>query len=106
MVDQTIEVLLAGIRADTRTLLTEARERGKTDSRQAVEAMRQAAAEQMQRIDKKIAALEKRHSLEPALWGAAGGVLLTVLMLLLGVWLGDRGVTVHWLLTFGWHLHV
>lgn len=106
MADQTVEVLLGGIRADTRTLLTEARERGKTDSRQAVEAMQKAAAEQMSRIDKRIDALEKRHSLEPALFGATAGAAIVALALIFGVWLGSRGVTVLWLLTFGWHLHL
>ncbi len=102
MADQTIEVLLAGIRADVRALVADARERGKTDARAAGEAMQKAAAEQMARIDKRIDALAQRNSLEPALWGAAGGAALAVLMLVLGVWLGSRGVTVHWLLTFGW----
>lgn len=102
MADQTIEVLLGGIRADTRTLLTEARDRAKADQQKAAESMRQAAAEQMQKIDKRIDALEKRHSLEPALWGAAAGAALVALALILGVWLGDRGLTPHWLLTFGW----
>lgn len=104
MADQTIEVLLAGIRADVRALVADARERGKTDARAAVEQMQKAAGEQMARIDKRIDALSARTSLEPALWGAAAGVLLAVLMLILGVWLGDRGVSVRWLLTFGAHL--
>ncbi len=69
-----------------------------------VETVRKVAAEELQKIDRRIDALEKRHSLEPALWGAAGGVLLAVLMLILGVWMGGRGVTVGWLLTFGMHL--
>ena len=104
MADQTIEVLLAGLRAEMRALLTDARERGKADTRQAVEAVKAAASEQMQRIDKRIDALQARRSLEPALWGATLGVLLCAAALVLGVWLGDRGLTVHWLLTFGWHL--
>ena len=104
MADQTIEVLLGGLRADMRALLTDARDRAKADQQRAVEAMRAAAGEQMQRIDKRIDALAQRHSLEPALWGAGGGVLLAALLLLLGVWMGDRGVTIRWLLTFGWHL--
>ncbi len=104
MADQTIEVLLGGIRADTRTLLTEARDRAKADQQKAIDAMKAAAAEQMQRIDKRIDALAQRHSLEPALWGAAAGAALVALALLFGVWLGDRGVSVSWLLTFGWHL--
>ena len=103
---ETTDTILSGLRGQLERLLSEARERGKADQAKAIEAMKSAAAEQMQKIDKRIDALQARHSLEPALWGAAGGVLLTVLMLLLGVWLGDRGVTVHWLLTFGWHLHV
>jgi hypothetical protein len=68
--------------------------------------MTKAAGEQMQRIDKRISQLQARHSLEPALWGAAAGAALVALALILGVWLGDRGVTVSWLLTFGWHLHL
>jgi Flp pilus assembly protein TadB len=104
MADQTTEVLLGGIRADTRTLLTEARERGRADQQKAVETMRQAAQEQMSRIDKRISELQARRGLEPALWGAACGVLLACALLLLGVWMGDRGVSISWLLTFGWHL--
>ena len=104
MADQTIEVLLGGIRADTRTLLTDARDRAKADQAKAVDAMTKAAAEQMSRIDRRIDALAQRHSLEPALFGAAAGAALVALALLLGVWLGDRGLTVRWLLTFGWHL--
>jgi hypothetical protein len=87
-----------------RSLVGDARERGKADTRQAVEAVRKAASEELQKIDRRIDALEKRHSLEPALWGAAGGVALVALALIFGVWLGSRGVTVHWLLTFGFHL--
>jgi len=104
MADQTIEVLLGGLRADMRALLTDARERGKADQAKAIEAMRAAASEQMQRIDKRIDALSQRHALEPALWGAAFGVFVCATALILGVWMGDRGVTVHWLLTFGWHI--
>ena len=61
MADQTTEVLLGGIRADTRTLLTEARERGRSDQQKAVETMRQAAQEQMSRIDKRISELQARR---------------------------------------------
>lgn len=103
MAEQTVEILLAGLRSEMRTLLTDARERGKADARAAVAAMQKAASEQMRLIDRRIDTLQARRSIEPALWGAAGGVLLAVLMLLLGVWLGDRGLTPHWLLTFGWH---
>lgn len=104
MADQTIEVLLGGLRADMRALLTDARDRAKTDQQRAIDAMRAAASEQMQRIDKRIDALSNRHSLEPALVGAACGVLLCAAALIFGVWLGSRGVSVRWLLTFGWHL--
>jgi hypothetical protein len=97
-------MILSGLRAEVRLLREEAKAAQKSAEAKAVEAMQKAAAEQMQRIDRRIDALQARHSLEPALWGAAGGVLLAVLMLILGVWMGDRGVTVHWLLTFGWHL--
>ena len=103
MADAT-DMILGGLRAEVRLILTEARDRAKADQQRAVEAMRAAASEQMQRIDKRIDALSNRHSLEPALWGAAAGVLLAVLLLLLGVWMGDRGVTIRWLLTFGWHI--
>jgi hypothetical protein len=102
--NSTTDALLTGLSAKLDALVREARERGKTDARQAVEAMTKAAVEQMAKIDKRIDKLAARHSLEPALWGAAGGVLLAVLMLILGVWMGDRGVTVRWLLTFGAHL--
>ena len=98
----TTDAILTGLSAKLDALVREARERGKSDTRQAIEAMQKAAGEQMARIDKRIFELQARRSLEPALWGAAAGVLLCVLMLLLGVWMGDRGVTVHWLLTFGW----
>ena len=104
MADQTIEVLLGGLRAEMRTLLTDARQRAAADQARAVETMRAAAQEQMTRIDKRIDALSTRHSLEPALWGAAAGAALVALALIFGVWLGSRGVTVHWLLTFGGHL--
>ena len=103
MADAT-DLILSGLRAEVRLLLTEARQRAQADQAKAVEAMRAAAGEQMQRIDKRIDALAQRRSLEPALWGAAAGVLLAVLLLLLGVWMGDRGVTIRWLLTFGWRL--
>lgn len=103
MADAT-DMILSGLRAEVRLLREEAKAAQKSAEAKAVEAMQKAAAEQMQRIDRRIDALQARHSLEPALWGAAGGVLLAVLMLILGVWMGDRGVTVHWLLTFGWHL--
>ena len=103
MADAT-DLILSGLRAEVRLLLTEARQRAQADQAKAVEAMRAAAGEQMQRIDKRIDALAQRRSLEPALWGAGGGVLLAALLLLLGVWMGDRGVTIRWLLTFGWHL--
>ena len=101
---ETTDTILAGLRGQLERLAADARERAKTDHQKVVEAMRQAAGEQMARIDKRIDALARRHSLEPALWGAAGGVLLAVLMLILGVWMGSRGVTPSWLLTFGWHL--
>jgi len=103
MADST-DMILSGLRAEVRLILTEARDRAKADQAKAVEAMRAAAAEQMQRIDKRIDALSNRHSLEPALWGAAGGAALVALALIFGVWLGSRGVTVRWLLTFGWHI--
>lgn len=99
---ETTDTILSGLRGQLERLLSEARERGKTDSRQAVEAMQKAAGEQMQRIDKRIDSLAQRRSLEPALWGAAAGAALVALALILGVWLGDRGLTPHWLLTFGW----
>ncbi len=102
MADQTIEVLLAGIRADVRALVADARERAKADARHAVEAVTRAAAEQIAKIDRRIDSLAQRHALEPALWGAAAGAALVALALILGVWLGDRGLTPHWLLTFGW----
>jgi fatty acid desaturase len=103
-VADTTDVLLSGLRAEVRLLLTEARQRTQADQTKAVEAMRAAAQEQMARIDKRIDALQARRSLEPALWGAAAGAALVALALILGVWMGDRGVTVRWLLTFGWHI--
>lgn len=103
MADAT-DMILSGLRAELRLALTEARDRAKADQQKAIDAMKAAAAEQMQRIDKRISELQARRALEPALWGGAAGVLLVALALLLGVWLGSRGVTVHWLLTFGWHL--
>lgn len=99
---ETTDTILAGLRGQLERLAADARERAKTDQRQAVEAMQKAAGEQMARIDKRIDALARRHSLEPALWGMGGGVLLAVAMLLIGVALGVRGISVHWLLTFGW----
>jgi hypothetical protein len=87
-----------------RSLVGDARERGKADTRQAVEAVRKAASEELQKIDRRIDALEKRRSLEPASWGAAAGAALVALALVFGVWLGDRGLTVRYLLTFGFHL--
>ena len=101
---ETTDIILSGLRGQLERLLSEARDRAKADQGKAVEAMRAAAAEQMQRIDKRIDALQARRSLEPALWGAACGVLVCAAALIFGVWLGDRGLTVHWLLTFGWHL--
>ena len=101
MADAT-DMILTGLRADMRLALTEARDCAKADQQKAVEAMTRAASEQMQKIDKRIDALAQRHSLEPALWGAAAGAALVALALTLGVWLGDRGLTPHWLLTFGW----
>lgn len=101
MADAT-DMILSGLRAEVRLALTEARDRAKADQQKAVEAMTRAASEQMQKIDKRIDALAQRHSLEPALWGAAAGAALVALALILGVWLGDRGLTPHWLLTFGW----
>ncbi len=103
---ETTDTILSGLRGQLERLLSEARDRAKADQQKAVEAMQKAAAEQMSRIDRRIDALEKRHSLEPALFGAAAGAALVALALLLGVWLGDRGLTVRWLLTFGWHLHL
>lgn len=101
---ETTDAILAGLRGQLERLLSDARDRASADQRKAVEAMTKAAGEQMARIDKRIDALSNRHSLEPALWGAAAGVLVCAAALALGVWLGDRGLTVHWLLTFGWHL--
>jgi hypothetical protein len=98
------DAILTGVSAKLDALVREARDRAKADQQRAIEAMRAAAAEQMQRIDKRIDALSHRHSLEPALWGAAAGAALVALALILGVWMGSRGVTVHWLLTFGWRL--
>lgn len=103
MADAT-DMILAGLRAELRLLVTDAKTAQKSVESKAVEAMQKAAGEQMARIDKRIDALAARRSLEPALWGAAGGIMLAVVMLLLGVSLGDRGMTVRWLLTFGWHL--
>jgi len=103
MADST-DMILSGLRAEVRLILTEARDRAKADQAKAVEAMRAAAAEQMRLIDKRIDALQARRSLEPALWGAAAGAALVALALVFGVWLGSRGVTVRWLLTFGWHI--
>ena len=101
---ETTDAILAGLRGQMERLLSDARERAAADQRKAVEAMRTAATEQMRLIDKRIDALAQRRSLEPALWGAACGVLLCAAALVLGVWLGDRGLTVHWLLTLGWRL--
>jgi len=101
---ETTDTILSGLRGQLERLLSEARDRAKADQQRAIEAMRAAAAEQMQRIDKRIDALSNRHSLEPALWGAAGGVVLVALALIFGVWLGDHGVPVRWLITFGWRL--
>jgi len=103
MADST-DMILSGLRAEVRLILTEARQRTQADQAKAIEAMRGAAAEQMRLIDKRIDALSQRHALEPALWGAAFGVFVCATALILGVWMGDRGVTVHWLLTFGWHI--
>ena len=101
---ETTDTILSGLRGQLERLLSEARDRAAADQRKAVEAMRAAASEQMQRIDKRIDALAQRHGLEPALWGATCGVLVCAAALILGVWLGDHGVTPSWLLTFGWHL--
>jgi hypothetical protein len=101
---ETTDTILSGLRGQLERLLSEARDRAAADQRKAVEAMRAAVGEQMQLIDKRIDALSNRRSLEPALWGAACGVLVCAAALIFGVWLGERGVTVHWLLTFGWHL--
>ncbi len=101
---ETTDAILAGLRGQMERLLTEARDRASADQRKAVEAMTRAAGEQMQRIDKRIDALAARRSLEPALLGSAGGVLLVIASLVFGVWLGSRGVSVGWLLTFGWHI--
>jgi len=101
---ETTDTILSGLRGQLERLLSEARERGKADTRQSVEAVRAAAAEQMRLIDKRIDALSQRHALEPALWGAAFGVFVCAAALVFGVWLGDRGVTVNWLITFGWHI--
>jgi len=103
MADST-DMILSGLRAEVRLILTEARQRTQADQAKAIEAMRAAASEQMQRIDKRIDALSQRHALEPALWGAAFGVFVCAAALVLGVWMGDRGVSVRWLLTFGWRL--
>ena len=103
---ETTDTILSGLRGQLERLLSEARDRAKADQAKAVDAMTKAAAEQMSRIDRRIDALAQRHSLEPALFGAAAGAALVALALLLGVWLGERGVTVRWLLTFGWHLHL
>jgi len=103
MADST-DMILSGLRAEVRLILTEARQRTQADQAKAIEAMRAAAAEQMARIDKRIDALSQRHALEPALWGATLGALVCAAALILGVWMGDRGVTVRWLLTFGWRL--
>ena len=101
---ETTDAILAGLRGQLERLMSEARDRAKADQQKAIDAMKAAAQEQMAKIDRRIYALAQRRSLEPALWGAAGGVLLAVLLLILGVWMGSKGVTVHWLLTFGWHL--
>jgi len=101
---ETTDTILSGLRGQLERLLSEARERGKADTRQSVEAVRAAAAEQMRLIDKRIDALSQRHALEPALWGATLGALVCAAALILGVWMGSRGVSVHWLLTFGWRL--
>ena len=101
---ETTDAILAGLRGQMERLLSDARDRAAADQRKAVETMRAAAADQMSRIDRRIDALAQRHSLELALWGAAAGAALVALALLLGVWLGDHGVSVHWLLTFGWHV--
>lgn len=101
---ETTDAILAGLRGQLERLMSEARDRAKADQQKAIDAMKAAAQEQMAKIDRRIDALAQRRSLEPALWGAAGGVLLAVLLLILGVWMGSKGVTVHWLLTFGWHL--
>lgn len=100
----TTDAILTGLSAKLEALVRDARDRAKVDQTKAVETMRAAAQEQMTRIDKRIDALQAHHSLEPALWGAGGGVLLAALLLLLGVWLGDHGVSVRWLLTLGWHV--
>ena len=101
---ETTDTILSGLRGQLERLTTDARDRAKADQAKAVDAMTKAAAEQMSLIDRRIDALAQRHSLEPALFGAAAGAALVALALLLGVWLGDRGLTVRWLLTFGWHL--
>ncbi len=98
---ETTDTILAGLRGQLERLSADARERAKTDQRQAIEAMTRAAGEQMRKVDKRIDALRAQHSLEWAAYSFLGGMLLAVLMLLLGVWLGSRGVTVNWLLTFG-----
>jgi hypothetical protein len=97
-------MILSGLRAEVRLLREEAKAAQKSAESKAIETMQKAAGEQMQRIDKRISELQTRRSLEPALWGAAGGAALVALALVLGVWMGDRGVTVRWLLTFGAHL--
>ena len=101
MADAT-DMILSGLRAEVRLIREEARQRAQADQAKAIEAMTRAAGEQIQRIDKRISDLHSRHGLEPALWGIAAGVMLAVAMLLIGVALGGRGISVHWLLTFGW----
>ena len=100
--NSTTDALLIGISAKLDALVRDARDRAKADQAKVIEAMTRAADEQMVKIDKRIDALAARRSLEPALWSAAIGVLLTLAMLMLGVSLGSHGVTTHWLLTFGW----
>ena len=101
---ETTDTILSGLRGQLERIATDARAAQKTAELKAVEALKAAATEQMQRIDRRIDALAQRHALEPALWGAAAGAALVALALILGVWMGSKGVTVHWLLTFGWHL--
>lgn len=99
----TTDVLLSGLRAEVRLLLTEARQRAKADTAAASDAVRKAADESVRRIERAAESVRGLSSRGSLAWACAVTSLVILLALVLGVWMGSRGVTVSWLMTFGWH---
>lgn len=90
----TTDMVLAGIRAETRMLLEEGKKAAKAAAADAVKAADKAAGEAVKKIDQRVAALEGARSRGPAVIAVLGVLFVILLAYAVGWAMGHDGIAV------------